>query len=551
MFRRIFSSAFLWFVVAVAAVYFYVHMNQNVLEQKVQSMISDSKQQTDIQKKLASSVMQYIGGSKTTPSAKKWVEVQKKVSDTVVKIFSSAFEFNWLEPYRAPEQGGATGSGFFISDDGEFLTNFHVIGQATDIQVQIPSLGRAKFAAKVVGVSPERDVALLKLTDEARDAVKKLLGKIPYLTLGDSDLIGRGEEILALGYPLGQEHLKSTQGIVSGVERTSLVEQLCIQISAALNPGSSGGCSLNENGEVIGINFAIVVGAQNIGYVLPINDLKSAIKDMHNVKLLRKAKLGSIVEPCTEDMAKFLGNPADGGYYVAGAIKNSLLEKVKIKKGDVLYELNGHKIDFHGDVVVPWSEDKVSMIDLLNRYEVGDTINMVVYRKGERKNFSFKLEPRSVLPIRLVYPGYEEIDYEVLGGTVFMHLTANHIMIMGKEIPSILKYATLDNQYESVVVVTHVMATSPAHRLEGAITPGMIVEEVNGEKVKDLDGLRKALRKSFDTKFVTILADDKRYSVFSVDSILKDEKRLSSICQFQLSPFVKELYEKQQGAAAA
>ncbi|MBT4594280.1 hypothetical protein HOD08_00145, partial [bacterium] len=72
-----------------------------------------------------------------------------------------------------------------------------------------------------------------------------------------------------------------------------------------------------------------------------------------------------------------------------------------------------------------------------------------------------------------------------------------------------------------------------------------------GEKVKDLDGLRKALRKSFDTKFVTILADDKRYSVFSVDSILKDEKRLASICQYPLSPFVKELYDKQPGAAAA
>ena len=124
--------------------------------------------------------------------------------------------------------------------------------------------------------------------------IKRVLGSIPFLPLGDSDLIHRSDEVLALGYPLGQQSLKSTTGVISGRE------QHLIQMSAAINPGNSGGPSLNTKGEVIGINSAGIPAAQNVGYMIPINDLKIVLADLYKVKLLRKPFLGVLFNNATD-----------------------------------------------------------------------------------------------------------------------------------------------------------------------------------------------------------------------------------------------------------
>lgn len=183
-------------------------------------------------------------------SGNTWLDVQKKVKDTVIQVYTHAIEYNWLEPYKTPEQGESCGTGFFINPKGDFITNYHVIAQGTSIEIQIPSFGLERFDVSIIGVAPERDIALLTLTKESREKIVKKIGKVPYLVLGDSDRILRSQEVLALGYPLGQTRLKSTLGIVSGRERMGGF----IQITAPLNPGNSGGPALNTNGDVIGIN---------------------------------------------------------------------------------------------------------------------------------------------------------------------------------------------------------------------------------------------------------------------------------------------------------
>ena len=170
------------------------------------------------------------------------------------------------------------------------------------MQIEIPILGVEQLPVEIVGVSPERDIALLRLTPRSKEKIKKALGELPFLKLGNSDAVRRGQEVLALGYPLGVQALKSTQGIVSGRERIKLIKQSCIQITAPLNPGNSGGPSINAAGEVIGINFAGVIAAQNVGYILPINDLKAAIKDLYKIRLLRRPVLGCLLEPAKEAM---------------------------------------------------------------------------------------------------------------------------------------------------------------------------------------------------------------------------------------------------------
>src|SRR5262249_23942749 len=151
---------------------------------------------------------------------------------------------------------------------------------ATSVWIQIPSLGKRIIDVTIVGVCPERDIALLKLTPESEQLVRSLLGKIPYLPFGDSDGVHRAEELLALGYPLAQHTLKSTTGVVSG--RENITGQAVIQMSAPINPGSSGGPSLNRAGQVIGINTATILGVQNANYIIPINEVKIVLDDLRH-----------------------------------------------------------------------------------------------------------------------------------------------------------------------------------------------------------------------------------------------------------------------------
>ena len=147
-----------------------------------------------------------------------WHEIQDSAKDAVVQVFAQCAVTNILQPYATPQPSACAGSGFFINGDGEIITNAHVVDQAVSVWIQIPSLGRAIIDVDVVGIAPDRDLALLRLTPASKDLITSVLGKINYLELGDSDLVSRADEVLALGYPLGQQSLKSTTGVVSGRE---------------------------------------------------------------------------------------------------------------------------------------------------------------------------------------------------------------------------------------------------------------------------------------------------------------------------------------------
>ena len=479
--------------------------------------------------------------SKSLPSAEKsttWLDVQKNVKDTVVQVFSQVSRFNWIEPYKTPDQLEASGSGFFINNDGYLITNFHVISQVSSVQIQIPSFGRERFDVEIVGVCPDRDIALLRLNDDSLSKIRENLGQVSYLKLGSSDSILRTQEIMALGYPLGQERLKSTLGIVSGRERAGF-----IQITAPINPGSSGGPSLNSSGEVIGINFAGVVEAQNVGYIIPINEVKSAIKDLYKVKLLRKPTLGCMFTVATPELVKYLGNPTGGGWYIARVFENTILENIGVQENDMLYEVNGYKLDLYGEISVPWSEDRITVLDFLNRFTVGDDISFVVYRNGQRKDFNFKLNNKYLPPVRKVYPELEPeaVDYEIIGGMVVMPLTLNHIALLLDKVPDLVKYVTRpEAQHEAAVLVTNILPDSQAKKAR-ILTIGAILDEVNGQKIGTLNDFRNAVAKSEKGGFLTVRTTDKMLAALSVDSILRDEAKLASRYFYKKSKLLDQI----------
>jgi len=474
-------------------------------------------------------------------SASIWRPVQDHIKDAVVQIIAHVIDFDLLQPYRTPTQGTVYGSGFFINDQGELVTNAHVIDQATEIWLQIPTLGKRIIIAYIVGVIPERDLALLRVSKEDLQFIQRELGNVPYLSLGDSDLVRRSDDVLAVGYPLGQTLLKVTSGEISGRE------QHLIQISAPINPGSSGGPLLNVQAEVIGINAAGVTSAQNVGYAIPINELKIVLPDLYKNRLLRRPFLGFAVNNGVESIADYLGNPRPGGSYVVEVFKGSSMERAGLLRGDMIYEINGYPVDPFGEMTVPWSEDKIFIIDYVGRLTVGQDINLVVYRHGERKELHVRFDPSELPAIPRVYPGHEEIDYEVFAGMVVMQLTKNHIQLLANQAPGLSRYTEMRLQTNPTLVITHIFPNSQLFRCRN-VALGSTINEVNGVAVHTLSEYRQALKKGLNDKFLTFRSSDHigRFSdnVFTVlpwEKIVAEEEHLSHCYHYPITQTANEI----------
>lgn len=512
---------------ALAAGFVSIHMQQKSLNET----LSHIEQRFDAIRTEAPEVPHIV--ERVVPHHHQpWSDLQATLKDSVVQIFSQIAEVNLLQPQKPRSQHQAFGTGFFINEEGEIITNAHVIDQAAAVWIQIPSLGKRQLDVDIIGVSPDRDLALLKLRPEGVAAIKQVRGDFPYLQLGDSDKIHRADEILTLGYPLGQQGLKSTKGVVSGRE------QHLIQIDAPINPGNSGGPSINVNGEVVGINTMIARDAQNVGYIIPANELKVILGDLRTVPLLRRPFLGILFNNASESLTDYLGNPKPGGLYVVDVYKGSPLHKAGVLKGDMIYEINGHPVDMYGEL--SWTEDKISIIDYVSQLRLGEEVGLVVYRNGSRKELTFSFEQSDALPIHKIYPGYEDIDYEIVGGMLVQQLTVNHLPILVNSSPGLAKYAEMKYQKEPALLVTHVFPDSPAHRSR-SIGVGAIISKMNDEPVQTLDELRMQLAKSFDSNNVTIESTDGVYLHFPFSDILKEERRLSRVWSYGMTTAINDL----------
>ncbi len=518
-------------VVAGAVGYsgYRLYHNQQELDRKFRLLERKQAEAPSVEKtKLVETLI-----SKTQP----WAQMQSRVQNSVAQVFSQIAEFDWLEPYKTPKQYAASGTAFFISEDGELLTNAHVVNQARSVNIQLPILGKHQLKVDIIGVSMDRDIALIKLRPDGLALVRSLLGKIPYFELGDSDLVHRGDEVMALGYPLGQEGLKSTTGVVSGTERHM------IQISAAINPGSSGGPTVNVQGGVVGINSSGIVKAQNVGYIIPINEVKLVLDDLHTNKLLRKPYLGVFFNQGTPALTKYLGNPEPGGCYVVDVYNGSPMAQAGVKSGDMIYKINGHPVDIYGQVQVPWDDERLSITDYSTRLKLGSIVDLTLYRKGKKVDLTFKFDHSKLPPIRIMFPGYEKIDYEIIAGMVIMPLTMNHIRRLIQSAPSLIKYDDVKKQAEPALVISHVFPGSYAQSSH-ALAKGMLLKKVNGKEVATLDDLRTALKKGAHDEFLVVETTDDIVVALPWTEVLHDEEILSLDFHYPMTKLVKQLRKK-------
>ena len=273
--------------------------------------------------------------------------------------------------YGNREQKGS-GSGVIIRQDGYIVTNNHVVSGATTIQVTLNN--NKTYDATVIGTDPATDVALIKI-----DATG-----LPTLQFADSDKLRLGEWVLAIGSPLGEE-LRSTitAGIVSAKGRSmpnyngEFKIESFIQTDAAVNPGNSGGALVNKEGELVGINTAIVsTTGSYTGYsfAVPSNIVKKVVSDLIDFGSVKRAMLGITGGTVNEEIAKKMKLATPEGVYVSEVVKGGAADKAGLKKGDVIVALGGTDIP-----------NVAKLQEKVNSFHPGDAAKAVIIRDGERK----------------------------------------------------------------------------------------------------------------------------------------------------------------------
>ncbi|MCT7979098.1 HhoA/HhoB/HtrA family serine endopeptidase [Laspinema olomoucense] len=320
------------------------------------------------------------------------VEAVEKVGPAVVRIdaartvtqdipdafrdpfFRRFFGQGPMEPQQRVERG--TGSGFIISDDGQILTNAHVINGADKVSVVLKD-GRS-FEGTVLGEDPISDVAVVKI--EATN--------LPKATLGNSQQLQPGEWAIAIGNPLGLDN-SVTAGIVSATGRSSRDVGVpdkrvgFIQTDAAINPGNSGGPLLNARGEVIGMNTAIISGAQGLGFAIPIQTAQAIAQQLITTGKVQHPFLGIEMVTITPELQQELNTDpnspmrlsVDSGVLIVRVSPNSPAERAGLQEGDVIQRM--------GDQAIAQS-DMVQQI--VQGSQVGNSLELQINRDGKILN---------------------------------------------------------------------------------------------------------------------------------------------------------------------
>ncbi len=249
--------------------------------------------------------------------------------------FFENFEKFFGEQLRRPRKQRSLGSGFIISKDGFIVTNNHVIAGADEVNVTLQG-GDDTYTAEIIGRDPDTDLAVLKIEPDE---------DLPTLEFGDSDAMQIGEWVVAIGNPFGLDH-SVTAGIVSAKSRIIGAGPFddFIQTDASINPGNSGGPLLNLEGQVIGINTAIVAAGQGIGFAVPSNMAQRIIEQLQTGKKIRRGWLGVSIQNVDKDMAKALGLEEPRGALVANAMPGEPAAEAGVKTGDVILRVNGEEV---------------------------------------------------------------------------------------------------------------------------------------------------------------------------------------------------------------
>jgi serine protease Do len=383
---------------------------------------------------------------------------------------------------RIPGHEQALGSGFIVSQDGYILTNNHVVGNADLVLVVVGN--EEPVRAEVVGKDPLTDLAVIRV--RGRDG-------LPVLPFADSDKLQVGDWVIAIGQPFGLSHTV-TSGIISALGRSNIdlaTYEDFIQTDAAINPGNSGGPLVNLNGQVVGVNTAILGSQGNvgIGFAIPANMAKDVYEQIRKNGKVIRGFLGVSIQDLTPDLTQALGLPADtSGVLISHVAEASPAGVAGLQQDDVIVQFDGKPVLTAGAF-----QTQVSM------FQPGTKVSVVVLRKGAKQNLTVELGTRVKAAVSKPTP---QPTLEVAGMAV---------QNLSQDLARKLNY-----QGATGVVVVAVAQDSIAGF--SGLGPGMLIQTVNRQRIKNLQEFETALRAAAQKPPVLFLVNNQgvyRYIVLA------------------------------------
>ena len=427
---------------------------------------------------------QSIPGSFADLAEKLMPSVVNISTTTIITTQSNPFPFQFppgspfedmFKEFGTPQErkSAALGSGFIIDTNGTVVTNNHVIADAEDIIVRVN--GDKEYKAKVIGADPLSDIAVLKLETKEKFIPVKF---------GDSDKARIGDWVIAIGNPFGLGGTV-TSGIISARNRSIGLSRYedYIQTDASINSGNSGGPLFDMNGDVIGINTAILGrnGSIGIGFSIPSNSAKIVIDQLIKFGETKRGWLGVRIQDVTKEIAEVEKLDKPRGALVASVAQNSPSEKAGVKAGDIILEFNGEKIQQMKElpIIVARTEvgKKVKVKIWRDKKEITKTITLGRLETSEDFKVTEKIKPPKELEVESLKITVRELDNEDI------------------------KNRNLPNQTKGLVI-TKIDKNSP---LNNSIEVNSIILEAQKKKIKTVNDLNLAVNQVLKSNQKTIL----------------------------------------------
>jgi S1-C subfamily serine protease len=417
------------------------------------------------------------------------------VRKSLVKIFTTSREPDLARPWKRQDSGESSGSGVVI-DGNRVITNNHVVEYATRVLVQ-PDGSSDKFTAKVIAAAPGIDLAILELTE--KDTT--FFTDHPPLEISD-DLPSVGQTVWAYGYPVGGDAVSITKGVISRIEHTEyngITSGLRIQIDAAINPGNSGGPAV-MNGKLVGLSFSGLNSADNVGYIIPVEEIRAFLEDIQDGSYQGRPQLFRGMQTVENSALRAkLGLTKDQtGLMVTRDDRDNPGDP--LKEWDVVSAIGPHKIDNTGMVSVR-ENLRLSYRYYVPRLASNGTVPLTVIRDGKQMDVQMPVSPqpnRLFKPLNGAYP-----RYFITGPMCFMTITEDHVarfggLFLARNSPVISRREDKPKFADEEIVVGPARLFSHAIMKGYEVAPLAVLKSVNGVKINNLKHLVEVIRDSKD-----------------------------------------------------
>jgi serine protease Do len=405
---------------------------------------------------------------------------QGQIPDQLRQFFGDQFGGQFNIPNIPDEQRSeGLGSGVIVSPEGYILTNNHVVDGATDVEVMLSD--RREYKARVIGKDDKADIAVVKI-----DA-----GNLPAITIGNSDAVEVGDYALAVGNPFGVGQTV-TLGIVSATHR-GLGNEIeayedFIQTDAAINPGNSGGALVNDRGELIGINTAIIAhgseGNQGIGFAVPVNLARNIMDQILKNGKVTRARLGILPQDVTPTIARQFGVKDSQGALVGEVEANSPAQKAGLKTGDIILEVDSHSV-----------YDANQLRNMISSMQPNSNVNLKIWRDGAQRT----------LPVTLGELNPEEASNR---GGAGRGDNGSTDALEGVSVENVTSQIARDLKLPAGTAGVVVNEVSPASAAASAgLKQGDVIQEVNRRPVRNVAEFEAAVRNSKDGTLLLVNRD--------------------------------------------